>query len=157
MTMYARSDIQRIFVGEAHGGCGLEHVREIGTDGYAVAAWAVDCPQCEAFLEGDPHWSKTIADIPLTVDEDAAAKQYEKIGAAQQSALLTAAVARLAGFEGAEISPVIKGMISGQRPALGPVMMCPSGHAGNVPGSRFCSSCGAALSVAQAPRELTSR
>ena len=157
MTMFARSDIQSIFVGEAHGGCGLPHVRDIGPDGYPTAVWCVDCPQCETFLAGDPHWAKTIADIPLTYDEDSAARQYEKVGAQQQAALLTAAVARLAGFEGAEISPVIRNMISGQRPALCPVMLCPSGHAGNVPGSKFCASCGAALSAAQTPRELTSR
>ncbi len=157
MTMFARSDIQSIIVGEAHGGCGMPHVREIGPDGYPSAVWSVDCPRCERFLEGDSMWAKTIAEIPLTLDQDLAAKQYERVGAQQQAALLTAAVARLAGFEGAEIPPVIRGMLSGQRPALGPVMLCPSGHAGNVPGSKFCASCGAPLSAAQAPRELTAR
>ena len=156
MTMFARSDIQSIRIGPEHGGCGTPHLREIGQDGYPVAVWALDCPACEGFLQGDAMWSKTVADIPLTLDEDLAARQYEKIGAQQQSALLTAAVARLAGFDGVEISPVIKGMISGQRPVPGPVMTCPSGHAGNVPGARFCAQCGAALSAVASPRELTS-
>ncbi len=154
--MFARSDTQSIRVGPEHGGCGIPHLREIGLDGYPVAVWALDCPACEGFLQGDPMWSKTVADIPLTLDEDLAARQYERIGAQQQSALLTAAVARLAGFDGAEISPFVKGTISGQRPALGPVMTCPAGHAGNVPGSKFCAACGAALSAVASPRELTS-
>ena len=156
MTMYARSDIQSIRVGPEHGGCGMPHLRETGPDGYPVAVWALDCPACERFLESDPHWSKTVAEIPQTLDEDLAAKQYEKIGAQQQAALLTTAVARLAGLESAEISPVIRGMLSGQRPSLGPVLVCPAGHAGNVPGSKFCAQCGSPLSAASSARELTS-
>ncbi|MHB1430621.1 MAG: hypothetical protein ACYCVZ_00675 [Streptosporangiaceae bacterium] len=154
MTMYARSDIVSITIPAESGGCGSPHIRGIGPDGTSDAVFAVTCGPCESKLETDPMWASSTADVPLTFDEEKAAEQFERIGAQQQAALLTAAVARLAGMAGPEISPVIKGMISGQRALPGPVMVCPAGHAGNVPGARFCAMCGTPMSAVRGPRAL---
>lgn len=150
MTVYARSDLQTVTVGaEGFGGCGTPHHRP--GDGL----WGLDCPDCEQFLRSDPLWSATPAEIPMTHDEAKAVEQWEKDGARQQSALLAASLAQLAGFTPAQIPPHLQKMISGLAPHI-PVagqMECPAGHL-QPPGARFCSDCGQSMSAPAATASL---
>ncbi|HEX9520970.1 MAG TPA: hypothetical protein VF940_32920 [Streptosporangiaceae bacterium] len=95
--------------------------------------WSVDCPQCTSFLDGDPLWARSLAEVPESHDEIKARQQYELAGSCNQWALLTMAVARLAGIRQAEISPVFQQMISGLPPHAGTVLLCPSGHGEHRP------------------------
>jgi len=53
----------------------------------------VDCPQCTSFLDGDPLWARSLAEVPESHDEIKARQQYELAGSCNQWALLTMAVA----------------------------------------------------------------
>lgn len=52
MTLYARGDVMCIGVPVTSGGCGDTHSRPV-RDGAPVKLWALDCPGCERFLNGD--------------------------------------------------------------------------------------------------------
>lgn len=99
MTVYSASNLVWVAVSaEGHGGCGEPHSRPV-VNGAPQQPWVLTCEQCENFLRGDPMWSVTPADIPETYDEKKIREDFEKRGAKDKDAILTLAIARLAGFE----------------------------------------------------------
>ena len=106
--------------------------------------WALDCPPCEDHLRHDQHWSPTSVEIPETHDETKARENFEKRGAKDKDAILTLALARLAGIESSELPESLTRMISGVPAHVPGQMVCPSGHA-NPPGKAFCGDCGASM------------
>jgi len=161
MTVYARSDLAYVFVSEVHGGCGSGHSRPV-EQGAPAKVWSVTCT-CEDHLRHDPHWAVTASEIPETHDEAKSREDFERRGAKDKDAVLTLALARLAGIDSAELPESLTRLISG-RPLHIPVqgqMECPNGH-GQPAGSRFCNQCGspmsqpvtkAALSAPQTPAQ----
>ena len=143
MTIFARSDLAYAFVSEAHGGCGSPHSRPV-VNGAPVQPWALDCEPCANHLRHDQHWSPTAVEIPETHDETKARENFEKRGAKDKDAILTLALARLAGIESSELPESLTRMISGVPAHIPGQMVCPSGH-GNPPGKAFCGDCGAPM------------
>jgi hypothetical protein len=114
-----------------------------------VKVWALTCDACEDYLRHDPHWAVTSSEIPETHDETKSREDFERRGAKDKDAILTLALARLAGIDAAELPESLTRMISGQ-PLHVPVqgqLECPSCGAGAPPGQRFCGGCGSPLSV----------
>jgi hypothetical protein len=113
-----------------------------------VSVWKLDCNGgCEDHLRHDQHWAITASEIPETHDETRAREDFERRGAKDKDAVLTLALARLAGIDAAELPESLTRMISGV-PAHVPVagkMVCPQGHE-NAPGQKFCGECGAPMS-----------
>ena len=97
-------------------------------------------------LRTDPLFSTTIDDIVPTHDEAKAAEKWEKQGSREQQAILTAAVARLAGDGQHQLPESLQHMMSKLRPGLqiAGSMVCPSGHT-QPAGSKFCNECGQAM------------
>ncbi len=154
MSIYARSDLAAVTVSEAHGGCGRTHHRP-ANDGNPAALWVLDCPPCENHLRHDSHWAVTPAEIPETYDEGRAREDFEKRGAKDKDAVLTLALARLAGIHSSELPESLTRMISGA-PLHVPVagqMECPSGHL-SAPGQKFCGECGQQMSAPAAKASL---
>ena len=146
MTMYAPSDIHSLSVSvDGHGGCGETHNRPLDAAGNPVQPWGLTCPPCEEFvLKFDPRWSRTIDGITETYDEKLSREAFEQKGVRSRDALMAIAMARMAGIH--EIPPGVAKMI-GTLPAHVPgVVLCGRSHE-NTPGSRFCRSCGEALSA----------
>lgn len=68
--LYARSDLNAVTLGPAHGGCGTTHERPLDDTGRRVSVWALECPACEQHLAGDTKaWGFSVAEVPMTVDE----------------------------------------------------------------------------------------
>jgi hypothetical protein len=152
--IYARSDIAAVTISEAHGGCGVTHSRPV-EHGAPAKLWALNCPPCEDHLRHDPHWSPTSAEIPETYDEAKAREDFDKRGAKDKDAVLTLALARLAGISSSELPESLTRMISGQ-PMHVPVqgqLECPSGHL-QPAGAKFCAECGAQMSSPVAKASL---
>lgn len=154
MAVFAMSSIASINVGTAHGGCGQVHQREPGE-----ALWYIECEACENFLRHDPHFSVTAAEIPETFDEAKAREDFEKRGAKDKDAILTLAIARLAGIDSSMLPESLTRMISGaplhvpgMQVAAGQIV-CPAGHA-NAAGKKFCGDCGESLHGTPADRVL---
>ena len=146
MTVYARSDLAHVSVSKAHGGCGVPggHSRPV-RNGAPVHPWALTCGECEDFLRSDAHWSVTPSEIPETHDEAKTREDFERRGAKDKDAVLTLALARLAGIPSAELPDSLTRMISGVPAHIPGVLECPSGH-GNPAGQKFCGQCGASMS-----------
>ena len=83
-------------------------------------------------------------EVPETHDETKARENFEKRGAKDKDAILTLALARLAGIESSELPESLTRMISGVPAHVPGQMVCPSGHA-NPPGKAFCGDCGAPM------------
>jgi hypothetical protein len=145
MTMWARSDVCAINISEAHGGCGTKggHRRPV-EHGAPAKNWPLDCSPCEDHLRHDSHWSPTPVEVPETYDEAKARENFEKRGAKDKDAILTLALARLAGIEPSELPESLTRMISGVPAHVPGQMVCGSGH-GNPPGQAFCGDCGAPM------------
>lgn len=148
MSVWARSDLAYVFVSEAHRGCGSPHSRPV-VNGAPVQPWRLDCEPCADHLRNDPMWSATAVEIPETYDEGKARENFEKRGAKDKDAILTLALARLAGIESSELPESLTRMISGVPAHVPGQMVCPSGH-GNPPGKAFCGDCGQAMHGAPA-------
>jgi hypothetical protein len=148
MSVWARSDLAYVFVSEAHRGCGQPHSRPV-VNGAPVQPWRLDCEPCADHLRNDPMWSATAVEIPETYDEGKARENFEKRGAKDKDAILTLALARLAGIESSELPESLTRMISGVPAHVPGQMVCPSGH-GNPPGKAFCGDCGQAMHGAPA-------
>lgn len=148
MTLWSRSDLAAVTVSvDAHGGCGRTHSRPVNGD-RPVPVWQLDCTQCEDHLRHDPHWSVTASEIPETHDEKLAREDFEKRGAKDKDAVLTLALARLAGIDASELPESLTRMISGA-PLHVPVqglLECPAGHAQRA-GQKFCGECGSPMSA----------
>ena len=155
MSLWARSDLAAITVSEAHGGCGHTHSRP-APGGVPVQPWKLDCADgCEDHLRHDQHWASTSAEIAETFDEVKAREDFERRGAKDKDAVLTLALARLAGIDSRELPESLTRMISGAPlhvPVPG-VMECPSGH-GQPAGAKFCAECGQPMSAAVAKASL---
>lgn len=146
MTVYARSDIAAVTISAAHGGCNKTHSRPV-TGGAPVHPWQLDCPPCEDHLRHDPHWSATASEIPETHDETKAREDFDRRGARDKDAIMTLALARLAGIAASELPESLTRMVSGAPlhvPVQGQVE-CPAGHA-QAPGHKFCGECGQPMS-----------
>lgn len=95
MVMYAREDVVRFVPPEGHG-CGRPHNRPLrdpeDPDSY-VATWGIDCPPCEALIQGHPQWSTRRGDIPMTPDQIADVEAASRV-AAQELAREKAAADR---------------------------------------------------------------
>lgn|ERR1017187_7744527 len=143
MTTYAPSDMTAITIPADGGrGCGQTHRR--GPE----QPWGVDCAPCEAWLRAnDNRWSATIAGITETYDEKLGREQYAVKGVREKDALLTAAIARLAGYGQAQLPASLTRMIAGIPAHVPGLMLCPSGHE-NQPGQKFCGECAAPMSSA---------
>jgi hypothetical protein len=147
MTIWARSDLAAVTVSVAHGGCGVTHHRP-APGGVPVQPWKLDCDVCEDHLRHDAHWSVTPSEIPETHDEKVSREDFEKRGAKDKDAILTLALARLAGIDSSELPESLTRMISGA-PLHVPIqgqMECPNGH-GQPGGAKFCSQCGSPMSA----------
>jgi hypothetical protein len=147
MSLWARSDLAAVNVSVAHGGCGKTHHRP-APDGIPVQPWRLDCAGgCEDHLRHDSHWAVTPSEIPETHDEAKSREDFERRGAKDKDAVLTLALARLAGIETSELPESLTRMISGAPlhvPVQGQVE-CPQGHA-QAPGKKFCGDCGSPMS-----------
>jgi hypothetical protein len=144
MTVWARNDLASVNISEAHGGCGHTHTRP-APGGVPAAVWQFDeCPPCEDYLRHDAHWSATPSEIPETYDETKVREDFEKRGAKDKDAILTLAIARLAGFDSSELPETLTRMISGVRQHVPAEMECPKGH-GQPAGRKFCAECGSPM------------
>lgn len=144
MTIYARSDLVAVTVpAEGFGGCNSLHRRPV-VHGAPAKVWALDCPPCEDHLRKDPHWSATAVEVPETHDEKKARENFELRGAKDKDAILTLALARLAGISSAELPESLTRMISGVPAHVPGQMECPSGHI-QPAGMKFCGECGAPM------------
>lgn len=151
MTLYARSDVAAVIVPAESGGCGLRggHARPV-INGAPQHPWGLACAPCEDYLRVHmpDHWSSTTAEIPETHDEKLSRENFEKRGAKDKDAILTLALARLAGIDSRELPESLTRMISGvpaHLPAASALLECPSGHL-QQPGQRFCGECGQPMS-----------
>jgi len=147
MSLWARSDLASVSVSAAHGGCGEVHVRP-APGGNPVQLWKLDCEACADYLRSDPHWSVTASEIPETHDEKLAREDFERRGAKDKDAIMTLAIAKIAGIDPSQLPESLTRMISGQplHIPLAGQMECPSGHA-QPPGMKFCGECGAPMSA----------
>ena len=145
MTIWARSDVVAVNISEAHGGCGTPggHRRPV-EHGAPAKVWGIDCPQCSDHLRHDPHWSSTIEEVPETYDETKVRENFEKRGAKDKDAILTLALARLAGIDSSQLPDSLTRMVTGVRAHVPGMLECPSGHE-QPTGQKFCGECGAAM------------
>jgi len=144
MTVYAAGNLVWVSVSaEGHGGCGQPHSRPV-ENGAPAKLWALDCPPCENYLRSDPQWSATLSEIPETYDEKLVREDFEKRGAKDKDAILTLAIASLAGFTPDQLPETLTRMISGVRPHIPAQMECPQGH-GQPAGRKFCAECGSPM------------
>ena len=155
MPLYARSDLVSVHVSPAHGGCQEGTHRRPVEHGAPAKIWRLDCPDCENFLRSDPLWSTTVSEIPETHDERIAREDFEKRGAKDKDAIMTLALARLAGVDPALLPDSLTRMISGAQAHIPQTVACPAGHL-NPLDQRFCGQCGQkvgspALPAAAAP------
>ena len=128
MVLYAANDRMAVSVSPgAHGGCGASHSRPV-RDGAPVFPWVLDCPGCEDFLRHDSGWAVTAAEIPETYDETKQREDFDKRGAKDKDAILTLALARLAGIGSDELPESLTRMISGVPAHVPAELECPNGH-----------------------------
>src|SRR5215469_9657550 len=144
MTMHARSDLASISVSAAHGGCGTTHVRP-APGGNPVALWSLTCPACEDFLRSSDLWASSPADIPETHDEKLNREDFEKRGAKDKDAIMTLAIAKLAGMDASDLPESLTRMISGAKAHVPQTVNCPDGHP-NPLDQKFCGECGQLIS-----------
>lgn len=144
-------------------GCGQQHLRPTGPDGYPAKVFRIDCTPCEAVLFGgqrrvkkstltggameyeiahDPCWSRTIDGIPLTPDEERAKEAYEVRGSQERDQLTLSLLSKMAGdttsdllSQGITGAWAYRGSLAASRP-------CKNGHSVSFE-AQFCESCGA--------------
>ena len=146
--LYGRSDIASVHVpAEDFGGCGTTH-RRPGVNGAPAQIWGLDCPPCEDHLRHSDQWGTTSSEIPETHDEVKAREDFDRRGAKDKDAILTLALARLAGIESSELPESLTRMISGV-PAHVPVqgkIVCGECGSDSAAGMKFCGQCGSPMS-----------
>jgi hypothetical protein len=79
--------------------------------------------------------------LPETFDETKSREDFERRGAKDKDAIMTLAIARLAGVDPGELPDSLTRMISGAKAHLPQTVDCPDGHP-NVPDQKFCGECG---------------
>jgi hypothetical protein len=158
MTLYAASNLGAVIVPAESGGCGIEggHSRPV-INGAPQHPWALACPPCEDFLRthNADQWSSTTVEIPETYDETKARENFEKRGAKDKDAILTLALARLAGIGSDELPESLTRMISGVPAHVPAELECPQGH-GQPAGRKFCAECGSPMRGTAAAAALES-
>lgn len=146
--LYGRSDIASVHVpAEDFGGCGTTHRRPV-VNGAPAQIWGLDCPPCEDHLRHSDQWGTTSSEIPETHDEVKAREDFDRRGAKDKDAILTLALARLAGIESSELPESLTRMISGV-PAHVPVqgkIVCGECGSDSAAGMKFCGQCGSLMS-----------
>ena len=146
---FARSDLAYVFVSQAHGGCGQPHRRPV-EQGAPAKIWEERCPKCSDYLRNDPHWSATVSDIAETHDEALAREDFEKRGARDKDAIMTLALAKLAGVDPDLLPASLTQMVSGAKAHVPQTVNCPEGHP-NAVDAKFCSACGRLIGEALPP------
>jgi hypothetical protein len=159
-------------VDAGHGGCGEVYERPL-VNGVPIRTWGLDCERCEAYLSGstkpmvlvnipgdlskgvaprqerrldpDPCWSTNKASIPLTPDEARDSEFLRNTGQHQIDAMQALSSAITAGLKIPE--PMMQ-LLRRSLPAdmIPGVVLCAAGH-DNMPGARFCSTCGMAMAA----------
>jgi hypothetical protein len=104
----------------------------------------LSCSQCEDHLRSDPLWAASPADIPETYDEKLNREDFEKRGAKDKDAIMTLAIAKLAGMNPDDLPESLTRMISGAKAHVPATVECPDGHA-NPLDQKFCGACGIPL------------
>jgi hypothetical protein len=104
----------------------------------------LSCSQCEDHLRSDPLWAASPADIPETYDEKLNREDFEKRGAKDKDAIMTLAIAKLAGMDASDLPESLTRMISGAKAHVPVTVDCPNGHA-NPLDQKFCGACGIPL------------
>lgn len=146
MTLFSDSSVQQVNVPAETGGCGRIHYRP-EVNGAPQHPWLLTCEPCEDHLRktGDVHWAGTLSEIPETYDEKLAREDFEKRGAKDKDAVLTLALAKLAGLDASQLPASLTRMISGQPAHVPGMLECPRGHA-QPSGLKFCGECGTSMS-----------
>jgi SAP domain len=149
MTLYPPSNWVESTVPVDLGGCGQPHRRPY-VNGAPVHPYEINCPPCEDYLRknNSDQFSATVSEIRETYDEKLAREDFDKRGAKDKDAILTLALARLAGIDSAELPESLTRMISGA-PLHVPVqgqLECANGHP-SPPGKKFCGECGSPMST----------
>lgn len=169
---WARRDIMCVSVPASSGGCGREH-RRPEHRGQLVADWGLDCEPCAGFLlgrgrqpviqftpgdprngippqqrrvsPGDPCWSGTPEDIPMTPDEIRHRTMSKARAARGRDEASSRAIAALMG---AHAPGELMSVLSGGTPFIaatnGDRVRCPQGH-DNHRGMDYCGRCGSRL------------
>jgi hypothetical protein len=86
-------------------------------------------------------WAASPADIPETHDEKLNREDFEKRGAKDKDAIMTLAIAKLAGMDASDLPESLTRMISGAKAHVPAMVECPDGHA-NPLDQKFCGECG---------------
>jgi hypothetical protein len=86
-------------------------------------------------------WAASPADIPETHDEKLNREDFEKRGAKDKDAIMTLAIAKLAGMDASDLPESLTRMISGAKAHVPAMVECPNGHANPVD-QKFCGECG---------------
>lgn len=149
------------------GGCDHSHSRPVN-HGAPVKVWALTCEPCEEVLSGraggqksyrvgddgklltnqpriysgDPNWSASPTDIPLSPQEDEYREKIKKTGRTQLEAMQAMAVAASLNMPVPDAVASLYGGVVAAQEDLG--TLCKNGH-GNSRGAVFCSRCGVAL------------
>jgi hypothetical protein len=153
--MYAPSDFVEITIPEDVQGCGHTHRRPEGPDGRPLQPWRLECEACGRYLrDHDDRWSPDADGIRETFDEKIARERFLEKGRDDHAAITALAMSRMAGLSPAEIPATIQQMIAGVKVRIPGETLCPQGSHPNTPGSRYCSSCGAAMTVPAPAPEL---
>ncbi len=156
MTLYPPSNWVESTVPADAGGCGHPHRRPY-VNGAPVHPYSLECPPCEDFLRRNcsDQWSVTLSELPETYDEKLAREDFEKRGAKDKDAIMTLALARLAGIEASELPDSLTRMVSGARAHVPGQMECPSGHV-QPSGMKFCGECGSPMHGSPAAAAIAS-
>ena len=169
MTLYARSDVMALSLGEH--GCGATHTRPV-THGAPAKVFELNCPPCESHLRGDrrqkklvyqtnpktgqvthqdrvadadPMWSSTPDTIPLTPDETRTNEVRSERGKMQIEMLQALAALRSTGVE---VPPEAMWLLERELPqgVLRGTVVCLNGH--DVPaGLKVCGECGVSMAA----------
>jgi hypothetical protein len=91
-------------------------------------------------------WAASPADIPETHDEKLNREDFEKRGAKDKDAIMTLAIAKLAGMDASDLPESLTRMISGAKAHVPATVECPNGHANPVD-QKFCGECGEQVGV----------
>lgn len=168
MTLFARADIQTVAVSPAHGGCGESHSRP-EVNGKPVRVWRLECEKCEYHLSGrsqpkvwryvlndrgvvtnqeqvhpgDPSWSTSEDDLPLT---PGAAKDLEKRRAGGRDARNASFTRALESLAGSQVTDSVGSVLRNLAPlpVSAQVSYCPAGHV-NSGAVKYCGDCGKAV------------
>jgi hypothetical protein len=130
-------------------GCGREHGRPAGPDGFPLHPFGLSCGPCEAWLrEHDTRWVPTISEIVPTFDERKEREHLALHAGSDRDDVMMRALAKIAGVD---IPASLARPVSAA--AVPAMVACPSGHA-QASGMAFCGHCGAPMRRAVPAAEI---